>query len=107
MERQHLRYLSWAAAAVLLLALTPLPYGYYQFLRIAVCLIGIAIAVDRYSARALPAAAISAVAAIVFNPIAPLHFEREIWALLNVVAAVCFIVISFTLRRGGGDGAGH
>jgi hypothetical protein len=31
------------------------------------------------------------VAAIVFNPVAPLHLTRAVWTILNVAAAALFV----------------
>ena len=98
METIHLRYLAWFSAALLLIAILPLPYGYYRLLRIVICLVGVGLAFHRYERGAALSAAFLALAAIVFNPILPLHFEREIWAGLNALAALGFIAVGARIR---------
>jgi len=39
--------------------------------------------------------------ALLFNPIIPVHLSREIWAPVDVITALIFIVSLFTIRRKG------
>lgn len=99
MEKQHIRYLCWAAAALLLIALLKLPYGYYQFLRVVVCLVGIIAAARLYAVGQVPLAVAAALAAIIFNPIAPLHFDRETWMYLNAAGAAVFAALGWRVSQ--------
>lgn len=82
--------LVWIIPAVLsAIALAPMPYGYYQLLRVVVFGVGVYLAWAEYrSAKALTrwAAALSAMA-FVFNPLLPIHLPREVWAFLNLGSA--------------------
>lgn len=37
--------------------------------------------------------------ALLFNPIIPVHLSREIWAPVDVMAALIFVVSIFTIRK--------
>lgn len=97
--RSFIPGLHYATGAALLLALAPMPYGYYQLLRFAVCAAFIVLA---YDARKTDRSAVYwiwlAALAVVYNPIARIHFERDVWAGLNLVA-VAALVGDLILRR--------
>lgn len=98
METNHLRILAGLSAASLLVAVLHMPYGYYQLLRIIVCLVGCVVAARSYSAGAWFIAVFAALAAAVFNPLVPLHFDRDTWAALNLSFAAGFVVVAIRLR---------
>lgn len=83
------RLLLWLIPAVMLLvAVAPWPYGYYQLLRVVVCISCGVLAYQSYERDGLTPWTIGlAIVAAVFNPIVPVHLTREIWAVLNVAAA--------------------
>lgn len=85
------------AAGFLMLGLASLPYGYYTLLRLVVsaaALYGVAVAVRR---RAEGWAITLAVVVLLFNPIIPVHLDRATWAVLDIVAALVFVVSGFRL----------
>ena len=84
-------------AAMCILALMPLPYGYYTLLRIVVTTAAIYAAWLCFSegeAVDLRVAGFVFIA-ILFNPIIPIHLSREIWAPIDVVAAAAFGVFGW------------
>ena len=84
---------------MLLLALTPLPYGYYTLLRIVVCGAAVWTVLVAYPAKKLWIVWLFAAIAIVFNPIIPIHLDRNIWAVIDVVTALLFICTVFYKPR--------
>lgn len=89
-------------AAMSAIALAPMPYGYYMLLRLVVCGASAAIAWSRFSVS--PGSMWGVIftgAALVFNPIFPVHFSREIWAVFNLATAVVFLVYGLTANRKG------
>lgn len=80
-----------APAALLLLALIPLPYGYYTFLRIVVTLCAALAAFEFYmSAKWRFISYIFIGIAILFNPVLPIYLTRTIWAPFDVIVAGIF-----------------
>ena len=79
-------------AAMSLVALADLPYGYYQFLRIVVTICTLWIAFSFYQAGYQVIAVVFGILAIIFNPIAKIHMEKDIHAIFNILTAIILIV---------------
>jgi len=87
------------AAAMLLGALTALPYGYYQLLRFVVCGVGVYVAYTAYNWQKMWAMWLFAFIAVLFNPLIPIHLSREIWQPIDAVCALLFATVAFVLRK--------
>lgn len=87
------------ATAVLLGALAPLPYAYYQMLRFVVAGIAIYIAYQAYSWEKSWATWLFGAIAILFNPLIPIHLTREIWQPIDIVCAMFFLASTALLRK--------
>lgn len=72
---------------MLLLALAPLPYGYYTMLRLVVCGAFAWTAFDLSQDGRVPAAVTFILGALLFNPLIPVHLNRELWAIINIATA--------------------
>jgi hypothetical protein len=82
--------------AMLLVALAPLPYGYYMFLRLVTC--GAAAALAWRALRANSSAAIGWLmigVALLYNPIFKVAFSRQNWRLLNVATVAAFVLFAW------------
>ena len=88
-NRPHV-YPAIIAAIMLLIAILPLPYGYYQFLRWVVCGIAAFIAFEAYNWGKTWAIWLFGIIAILFNPIIPVHLTKEIWQPIDLVCALLF-----------------
>jgi hypothetical protein len=78
------------AAVMLLVVIFPLPYGYYQFLRWAICAVAIFIAYMAYRWGKPWAIWVFGAMAVLFNPIWPITFTKEIWIWIDVACALLF-----------------
>jgi hypothetical protein len=78
-------------AAMSLVALADLPYGYYQLLRIVVAGCAGWIAYASYRHKNPFGVAVFGALAALFNPIVKIHMERDIHVILNVAAAIILI----------------
>lgn len=85
--------ISVVPAATLIVALGDWPYGYYQLLRLVVCACAVVIVALEYRKSTSVTGWIIAFSgmALLFNPFAPVHFEREIWQVLDLMAATIFL----------------
>jgi len=81
------------AAAMLLLAMLDMPYGYYTFMKICICIASGIVATKYYkqSGKITPVAAVFGMIAILFNPVIPIHLSKGIWCWINFVSACIFI----------------
>jgi hypothetical protein len=89
-------------AALSLIALAPMPYGYYTLLKIAVAGCAAVTAYLKYqsSDRSLLLWT-CVIVAILFNPIIPIHLSKEIWMFFNVAAAGLFGFLAYRIIKVG------
>lgn len=90
----------YAASLMLLIALLPMPYGYYTLLRIcAFSLFGLlAYNAHLNGGKTLPW--LFGLMALVFNPLFKIHFSREVWAAIDVISAVILVTtIKYTCNK--------
>jgi uncharacterized protein DUF6804 len=88
-----------AVAIMLIVALAPLPYGYYTLLRFLVC------GVNGYGTY-LSAAELNkpgwawafGIIAVLFNPVAPIYLNRGTWAVIDVGIAI-FLLASLAFVK--------
>jgi hypothetical protein len=78
-------------ASLLLLALLPLPYGYYQFLRIAVTISSGFIAYAAFNDSKQGWAIGFGAVCILFNPFIPIHLSKGLWTPIDIIAALVFL----------------
>jgi hypothetical protein len=75
-----------------------MPIGYYTFLRIIVTIGAVAVIVQEYNGEIIPWIILFGIIAIIFNPIIPVYLhDKEIWAVINFIAAILFGVKAFNL----------
>jgi hypothetical protein len=79
--------LSYIAVFLLLVALLAMPFGYYTFLRITVTAISIYGAYCAWYLSLEKWAVIWGLVAILFNPLFPVYFTRQVWLFLDASAA--------------------
>lgn len=86
------------AIIMLLWALADNPYGYYQILRWVIAGITGYSAYLAYEQGKNAWIWILAITAIMFNPIAPIHLDRETWSVLNIIVAAIIFTSIFKLK---------
>lgn len=85
-------------AAMLFLAVAPLPYGYYTLLRIVVTgTFAWGAFVAYFEQRPLMPWVFGA-GAVLFNPIIPIHLNKELWMLIDSAAAIFLLIAGWMLR---------
>ena len=91
MKTSDLKIAFLIVSTLSLIALLPMPYGYYIFLRIAVTGLGGITAYLNFISGKRDWVLWSCVAvAILFNPFIPIHLTKEIWMVFNVMTATLF-----------------
>ena len=73
-----------AAMIALGVALLPLPYAYYMLLRVGMCGILAYLAYTASQSNQQSLTWILGIAAVIYNPFAPLHLGREVWTVINL-----------------------
>lgn len=85
-----MKYIPVGIVSLLLLAasLIDLPYGFYTFLRFVVCgfsVYCIVVLVDIYKKK-IGYYFIPICVALLFNPLFPVHLDRDTWAIIDLIA---------------------
>jgi hypothetical protein len=96
-----MRYIIIRIIAIVLLiwALDEHPYGYYTLLRFAVCGVSAYSVYFAIKIKNEGWAWTFGVIAILFNPIIPVHLDRQTWKLIDVGVAIVFLISLFSLRK--------
>ena len=87
--------LIWYISSLLLVvALLPLPYGYFMFLRLAITAAAAYVAYENFN-KNIPIWGIVFVGiALLFNPFYTVHFDKSLWAVIDIVVAALFFINS-------------
>jgi hypothetical protein len=90
-----------AIISIVLLTLavaTRWPYGFYTFLRIAVCASAISLAAQAYQLQKAPLAWVLGGLAVLFNPLIPIYMRRTQWRWFDFLALLV-LAISVAIVR--------
>lgn len=85
-------------SALLLLALLPMPYGFYTLLRIVSFLIFVFIAYSFFKQGKEMLTWYFLGLAILFNPLIIVHFPKDVWMVIDLVVLVSFFFIRKEFR---------
>jgi len=88
-----------ASIALLILAVFPLPYGFYTLLRIVVFLTAGYISWFCYKSKKIKWTWTMGFMSLIFNPVIPLHFERALWVAVDLIAAIILIIYLIRAKR--------
>ena len=75
-------------ACFIFLAMLPFPYGYYEILRIVVCLGVVFIVIKEWNSLDTTTKPILAVIAILFNPFSPIYLSKMVWVVIDLVVGL-------------------
>lgn len=93
----HMNWLQAVAILMLAGALAPVPYfAYYQLMNWVVVGAAGIVAWRAYEMNRLSVMWVFIFVAVVFNPLAPLHLRADVWQIVDIVAAVLFL-LSFAM----------
>ena len=77
-------------AGLLLFAVLPLPYIYYQLLRIVITLIAAVNAYKFYEDNQMAWVLVFGIIALIWNPIFPIYLDKSVWIILDFIGAGIF-----------------
>ena len=104
MDRHAVKYKNIASVIVILMLLLAIPggvwpYGYYVLLRWLVTAIAIFILWIAYKSKKQRWLWLMGGIAILFNPIVPIYLDKGIWAVIDFIVAVVFLVSIFKIKN--------
>lgn len=87
------------ALVLLLIAVLPMPYGYYMLVRIYICIFSAFVAYKASVEKLNGWMWTFIIIAILFNPIIPIYLMKGLWAIIDVITAMLiFFAIDFTIK---------
>ncbi|MBK8191351.1 MAG: hypothetical protein IPK79_12990 [Vampirovibrionales bacterium] len=75
------------------------PYSYYVLLRWVVCIAAISIALSFKALNKEGWFITLLITAFLFNPLIPVHLNKQLWTVLDLVTAAIFLVSIFKLEN--------
>jgi hypothetical protein len=88
-----------ALAALLLICVIELPYGYYQLIRFA-AVIGFAIlAYYEYERKNIPLVIVFVGLIVLFQPIGKIPLGRQVWTVVDMLVAAWLVVTVIVPKR--------
>lgn len=82
-----------ALAALLLMCLLPMPYGFYIFVRFTAMVVFACFAYTYYNANNIPLCIVATALAILFQPFAKIALGREAWQVVDIIVAIGLILV--------------
>ncbi len=89
------RWVLLLTAVFTLVAIADLPYDFFRLLRWLTFSVVIALVVEKFRSNHMGWVWPLGVIALIFNPLFPFHFEKEIWPIFNIGAALIFLGVYF------------
>jgi len=86
-------------AILLFLAVLPLPYAYYEILRVAVCLGVLYTLVKEWSLLDGQTKGVFVVIAVLFNPFSPIYLSKIIWVVIDLIAGLYLFYIKIPTKN--------
>ena len=83
-----------AGAAILLLCVFPLPYGFFTIVRVVTTIISLYLAYTYFTQNKKELAITFTIVAVLFQPFIKLALGREVWLVVDVLVAVFLIVLA-------------
>jgi hypothetical protein len=75
------------------------PYGYYVFLRWAVCFVSIYVAYKFYYSKQNGWALVFSALAFLFNPIFPLYLSKGGWIPVDLIGSTLFFIAAYSNNK--------
>lgn len=91
-----MNYLKFFLAVLLLLCLAPMPYGYYQLVRVVAMIAFAIMAYQYYEKENVPLAFTFGGLTLLFQPFIKVALGRTLWNVVDVIVAIGLIVLVFS-----------
>jgi hypothetical protein len=74
------------------------PYGYYMLLRWVITGVALFVLWIAYNLKRQGWLWVMIGIAVLFNPVAPIYLDKEIWVIIDFIAAVIFLISIFKVK---------
>ena len=88
-------------AILLLICWLKVPYGYFQFIRLAGCIAFLWLSYEEFNIKRRVTAILCILGAIILNPIFKIHFARLTWNVIDTVLAGLLLIWAILIFTNG------
>ena len=103
MDKETITYKNIASGISIIMLLLAIPtfwpYGYYVLLRWVVALTAVFLLWLAYESKRTFWLFLMGMVAVLFNPIIPVHLDKETWVIIDLVVATLFLASIFTIKN--------
>lgn len=102
MDKETIGYKNTASvisAIMLLLAIPSWAYGYYVLLRWMVTASAVFLVYIAYNLKNKFWFFLMAIIALLFNPLAPVHLDKQVWVVIDFIVAILFLISIFRIKK--------
>lgn len=103
MNKENLNYKNIASGISIIMLLLAIPkfwpYGYYVLLRWVIAISALFSAWIAYDLDKKFWVALMGFITLLFNPIAPIHLDKEAWVIIDFIVAGIFLLSIFKIRN--------
>jgi len=96
MDKEIIKYKNIASAISIIMLLLAIPtfwaYGYYVLLRWVVTISAVFLLSLAYESKKTFWFFSMGIVAILFNPIIPVHLDKETWVMIDFITAILFLI---------------
>ena len=94
-----MKYLYLILAALLILCLAPMPYGYYQLVRFIALVLFAVFAYNTWRQEQRPLAVVLGALALLFQPFVKIVLGRTMWNIVDVLVALLLLSLILKEKR--------
>ena len=102
MDKEIIKYKNIASVISIIFLLLAIPtfwpYGYYILLRWIVSASAILLVWIAYNLKKTFWVFLMGMAVILFNPIIPIHLDKETWVIIDFIVAILFLISIFKIK---------
>jgi len=80
-------------AGLLFIGIFNMPYGYYRLLRIIVTISSLIFCFQFFEENKMKMVYLFGFIAILFNPLIPIFFNKEIWIVIDILVGLLFLYL--------------
>ena len=103
MNKEIIKYKNIASGISIIMLLLAIPtfwpYGYYVLLRWIVALTALSLLRLAYESKRTFWLFPMGIVAILFNPIIPIHLNKETWVVIDFIIAILFLISIFKIKN--------
>ena len=97
--RHYMKQVYLILAAMMLLCLAPMPYGYFQLVRFVAMVVFAVMAYQYYEQEKMPLTIVFGALALLFQPFIKIALGRTIWNIVDVFVAALLIILFIKTKK--------